>query len=143
VAGYFRPRLPRHANAIELRVEAAGAGPTVQGDPILLEWALESLVKNAIDALKGRPGSIVLRVESEPGRGILRVIDDGPGIEGTIRRTLFQAGISTKTGGWGIGLALASRVAHEAHDGELTLETTPTGASFRLSLPLMDETRAS
>jgi signal transduction histidine kinase len=143
VAGYFRPRLPRHANAIELRVEAAGAGPTVQGDPILLEWALESLVKNAIDALKGRPGSIVLRVESEPGRGILRVIDDGPGIEGTIRRTLFQAGISTKTGGWGIGLALASRVAHEAHDGELTLETTPTGASFRLSLPLMNETRAS
>lgn len=139
VAGYFRPRLPRHANPIELRVEAAGAGPMVLGDPILLEWALESLVKNAIDALKGRSGSIVLRVESEPGRGVLRVIDDGPGIEGSIRRTLFQAGITTKTGGWGIGLALASRVAHEAHDGDLALEPSATGACFRLSLPLQPE----
>ncbi len=140
VAGYFRPRLPRHANPIELRVEAAGAGPMVLGDPILLEWALEALVKNAIDALRGRSGTITLRVEAESGQGVLRVIDDGPGIEGAIRRTLFQAGITTKTGGWGIGLALAYRVAHEAHGGDLTLEPTPTGACFRLSLPLKDET---
>lgn len=143
VAGYFRPRLPRHANPIELRVEAAGAGPMVLGDPILLEWALESLVKNAIDALKGRSGSIVLRVESEPGRGVLRVIDDGPGIDGSIRRTLFQPGITTKTGGWGIGLALASRVARDAHDGDLALEPSATGACFRLSLPLQPEAEPS
>ncbi len=139
VAGYFRPRLPRHANPIELHVEAAGAGPMVLGDPILLEWALESLVKNAIDALRGRAGTIILRVESEGKYGVLRVIDDGPGIEGSIRRTLFQAGISTKTGGWGIGLALATRVAQEAHGGDLTLEPTATGACFRLSLPLQHE----
>lgn len=143
VAGYFRPRLPRHANPIELRVEAAGAGPTVLGDPILLEWALESLVKNAIDALKGRSGTIVLRVETEGTHGVFRVIDDGPGIEGSIRRTLFQAGITTKTGGWGIGLALATRVAQEAHEGNLTLEPTPTGACFRLSLPLRDKASAT
>ena len=139
VAGYFRPRLPRHANPIELRVEAAGAGPNVLGDTILLEWALESLVKNAIDALRGRSGTIVLRVDSEGRHGVLRVIDDGPGIEGSIRRTLFQPGITTKTGGWGIGLALATRVAQEAHDGDLVLEPSPTGACFRLSLPLQDE----
>ncbi|HEX5004800.1 MAG TPA: HAMP domain-containing sensor histidine kinase [Gemmatimonadales bacterium] len=142
VAGYYRPRLPRHANPIELRVEAAGAGPTVLGDPILLEWALESLVKNAIDALRGRSGTIILRVESEGRQGVLRVIDDGPGIEGSIRRTLFQPGISTKTGGWGIGLALATRVAQEAHQGSLSLEPSPTGACFRLSLPLHDEAAA-
>jgi len=143
VAGYFRPRLPRHANPIELRVEAGDAGPTVLGDPILLEWALESLVKNAIDALRGRSGTIILRVESEGRFGVIRVIDDGPGIEGSIRRSLFQPGISTKTGGWGIGLALATRVAREAHGGDLTLEPTPTGASFRLSLPLQDEGSAA
>jgi len=143
VAGYFRPRLPRHANPIELRVEAAGAGPTVLGDTILLEWALESLVKNAIDALRGRSGTIVLRVASEGRQGVLRVMDDGPGIEGSIRRTLFQPGITTKTGGWGIGLALATRVAQEAHDGDLVLEPSPTGACFRLSLPLHDEAAAT
>lgn len=139
VAGYFRPRLPRHANPIELRVEAASAGPTVLGDPILLEWALESLVKNAIDALRGRSGTITLRVESEGRDGVLRIIDDGPGIEGSVRRTLFQPGITTKTGGWGIGLALATRVAQEAHEGSLTLEPSPTGACFRLALPLHHE----
>jgi len=143
VAGYFRPRLPRHANPIELRVEAADAGPVVLGDPILLEWALESLVKNAIDALRGRSGTITLRVESEGNQAILRVIDDGPGIEGAVRRTLFQPGISTKTGGWGIGLALATRVVQEAHEGELSLEGSPTGAVFRISLPLPDEGSAA
>ena len=69
VAGYFRPRLPRHANMIDLRVEAPGAGPTVLGDPVLLEWALESLVKNAIDALQGRPGAIILRIGAEEDMG--------------------------------------------------------------------------
>jgi len=143
VAGYFRPRLPRHANPIELRVEAADAGPIVLGDPILLEWALESLVKNAIDALRGRSGTIILRVESEGNRAVLRVIDDGPGIEGAVRRTLFQPGISTKTGGWGIGLALATRVVQEAHEGELSLDASPTGAVFRISLPIQDEGTAA
>jgi nitrogen-specific signal transduction histidine kinase len=71
------------------------------------------------------------------------VIDDGPGIEGSVRRTLFQPGITTKTGGWGIGLALATRVAQEAHEGDLTLEPTPSGACFRLSLPLQDEATAT
>ena len=65
VGGYFRPRLPKRANPIELRLEAPGAGPTVVGDPVLLEWALESLVKNAIDALQGRGGTIILRVGAD------------------------------------------------------------------------------
>ena len=69
VAGYYRPRLPRRANPIELRLEAPGAGPTVLGDPVLLEWALESMVKNAIDALQGRSGTIILRVGAEEGMG--------------------------------------------------------------------------
>ena len=80
VAGYFRPRLPERANPIELRLEAPGMGPMVVGDPVLLEWALEALVKNAIDALQGRSGTIILRVGAEQGMGEIRVIDDGPGI---------------------------------------------------------------
>ena len=56
-------------------------GPTVQGDPVLLEWALEALVKNAIDALQGRGGrSSRSRAEVDGDRGELRVIDDGPGV---------------------------------------------------------------
>jgi signal transduction histidine kinase len=136
VAGYFRPRLPRHANMIDLRVEAAGAGPTVLGDPVLLEWALEALVKNAIDALQGRPGAIILRVGAEDRMGALRVIDDGPGIAKELRRTLFEPGTTTKRGGWGIGLALSRRVVEDAHEGELSLEPTEKGTSFLIRVPL-------
>ena len=70
VAGYFRPRLPRRANPD--RAAARGTpvrGPSSQGDPVLLEWALEALVKNAIDALQGRGGTIILRVGAEQGIG--------------------------------------------------------------------------
>jgi signal transduction histidine kinase len=136
VAGYFRPRLPRHTNMIELRVEAPGAGPMVLGDPVLLEWALEALVKNAIDALQGRPGAIILRVSAEGMMGGIRVIDDGPGIAKELRRTLFEPGITTKRGGWGIGLALSRRVVEGAHGGVLTLEPTEKGTCFLIRVPL-------
>ena len=136
VAGYFRPRLPRHANMIDLRVEAAGAGPTVLGDPVLLEWALESLVKNAIDALQGRPGTIILRVGAEDQMGIIRVVDDGPGVAKDLRRTLFEPGITTKRGGWGIGLALSRRVVEDAHEGALVLEPAEKGTCFVIRVPL-------
>ena len=136
VANYFRPRLPRRANPIELRLEAPGMGPMVEGDPVLLEWALESLVKNAIDALQGRSGTIILRVGAEQGMAEVRVIDDGPGVPKEIRRTLFEPGVTTKRGGWGIGLALTRRVVEDAHGGVLVLETTDKGASFLMRVPL-------
>lgn len=136
VANYFRPRLPWRANPIELRLEAPGMGPMVEGDPVLLEWALESLVKNAIDALQGRSGTIILRVGAEHGMGEVRVVDDGPGVPKDIRRTLFEPGITTKRGGWGIGLALSRRVVEDAHGGTLLLETTDKGACFLIRLPL-------
>lgn len=140
VAGYFRPRLPRRANPIELKLEARGMGPMVVGDAVLLEWALEALVKNAIDALQGRSGTIILRVGAEQGMGEIRVMDDGPGVPREIRRTLFEPGITTKRGGWGIGLALSRRVVADAHRGVLTLEQTEKGASFLIRVPLAAQT---
>jgi len=142
VAGYFRPRLPKHANAIELRVDAAGPGPDVEGDPILLEWALESLVKNAIDALKGRAGTIILKVDLLERKAVLRVIDDGPGVPKEIRGHIYQPGTSTKEGGWGIGLALSRRVIEDNHDGTLALEPTEVGATFALTLPITKQAKA-
>jgi len=136
VAAYFRPRLPRHANTITLVVESAGAGPVVLGDAILLEWALESLVRNAIDALKGQSGTITLATGVESPYATLRVQDDGPGVAREIRRTLFDPGITTKSGGWGVGLALARRVVEDGHGGELALETTEKGASFLIRIPM-------
>jgi signal transduction histidine kinase len=136
VANYYRPRLPRHANAVRVSVRAPSAGPVIQGDPVLLEWALEAMVKNAIDALQGRDGSITIAAEVRGEMALLRVIDDGPGVPREIRRTLFQPGITTKRGGWGIGLALARRVVEDGHGGHLSLEPTAHGTSLLMRFPL-------
>lgn len=135
VADYFRPRLPTRANRIAMVVDAPEAGPTVLGDPILIEWALESLVKNAIDALQGREGTITLHVDQEADAATIRVMDDGPGIPGELRRRIFEPGITTKSSGWGIGLALARRVVEDSHGGELILESSEPGATFLIRIP--------
>jgi len=140
VAGYFRPRLPKHTNRIELDVLAPSAGPAILGDPVLLEWALEAMVKNAIDALQGRGGRITLAVRTDGADAVLRVIDDGPGVPRELRRTIFEPGITSKRGGWGIGLALARRVVADGHDGMLTLEPSETGTTFVMRLPLAPTT---
>ena len=103
---------------------------------MLLEWALESLVKNAIDALQGRPGAIILRIGAEDNMGAIRVIDDGPGVPKELRRTLFEPGTTTKRGGWGIGLALSRRVVEDAHGGALMLGADREGNLFRDAHPL-------
>jgi signal transduction histidine kinase len=140
VAGYYRPRLPKHANAIQLNVRAPSAGPVILGDPVLLEWALEAMVKNAIDALQGRGGTITLAAEVAGDTATLRVMDDGPGVPREIRRTLFQPGITTKRGGWGIGLALARRVVVDGHQGVLSLEPTSRGTTLLMRFPLATPT---
>lgn len=136
VAGYYRARLPRHANAISVQVEAPRAGPIILGDPVLLEWALEALVKNAADALQGRGGTIILAATAEDGEALVRIADDGPGVPREIRRTLFEPGVTTKRGGWGIGLALVRRVVEDGHGGSLTLEPTDIGTTFLMRFPI-------
>ena len=135
VANYFAPRLPRHANKIALRVNARSAGPIVMGDPVLLEWAVEALIRNSIDALSGRGGRIDASVRLEGNTVSVIVEDDGPGVGIEVRDNLFEPGITTKSGGWGIGLALASRIIEDVHGGHLRFEPMERGARFVAELP--------
>jgi signal transduction histidine kinase len=137
VVHYFQPRLPALSSAVRLDLEAPGAGPTTMGDPVLLEWALEALVKNAIDALSGRGGHIRVIVEPRDGAARIRVRDDGPGIAPEVRGSLFEPGVSTKTGGWGLGLALARRIVERQHGGRLTFHAGSGGTEFVVDLPVM------
>jgi signal transduction histidine kinase len=129
-------RIGRPARRDRVAVGATAAGPFVAGDPVLLEWALEALVRNAVDALSGRDGTITLQVACDARHAVVRVLDDGPGIAPEVRGRLFEPGATTKSGGWGIGLALARRIVEDVHDGRLTLGSPAIGTEFVLDLPL-------
>lgn len=134
VAAYFRARVPTLAQRVTVSSSHHG-DLVVQGDPVLLEWALESLTKNAIDALAGRDGKVEISAESLPeGRVRVRVSDDGPGVPREIRNQIFDPGFSTKEKGWGIGLSLARRIVRDSHGGELLLVPSERGATFDMVL---------
>jgi signal transduction histidine kinase len=128
--------LPRHAHPVTLTVEAPSAGPAINADEVLIEWALEALVRNALDALSGRGGSILITVEDGNDCATIRVADDGPGISPAVRTAIFEPGVTTKQGGWGIGLALAKRIVEDVHGGRLEIAPSAVGATFVAELPV-------
>ena len=135
VAAYFRIRVPTRSHAVAIAVGAPSEPLHVQADAVLLEWAVESLVRNSVDALAGRGGRILLQVDrTDDGRVRLRVADDGPGIPRELRARIFDAGFTTKSSGWGIGLPLARRIVEEWHGGKLVLVTGGRGATFDVIL---------
>ena len=138
VVTYFRPRLPTLAHSVTLTLASPGAGPTATGDPVLIEWALEGIVKNAIDALSGRGGHIEVEVQGTDRAGRFSVRDDGPGVPADMQGRLFDPGVSSKTGGWGIGLALARRIVEQQHGGRVSFHPGEQGRGsvFVLEFPL-------
>jgi signal transduction histidine kinase len=135
VAAYFRARVPTLANTITIESDIAQGLSVVHGDPVLLEWAVEVLTKNAIDALAGRGGTIRLAAHPTSEHAVMiRVSDDGPGIPRELRDRVFDPGFSTKKSGWGIGLSLAKRIVEENHGGKLLLAPTTQGATFEIIL---------
>jgi signal transduction histidine kinase len=135
VTNYFGARVPTLAHAVTIQLKTSGDLP-MKGDAVLIEWALEAVVKNAVDALAGRGGQIVVEGTRLPEGDIrIRVSDDGPGVPRELRRRVFEAGFTTKERGWGIGLALAQRIVAEWHRGSLALMPSDRGATFEFIFP--------
>lgn len=138
---YFAARLPSLGGRVRLETELPEIAPLVQGDEVLLEWAFENLVKNAIDSLAGRRGTIRIAYGGvNADRAVFRVEDDGPGVPEHLRDTLFEVGVTTKSGGWGVGLSLARRIVVDVHGGALRLEPSDGGAVFCVELPIAETT---
>jgi signal transduction histidine kinase len=134
---YLDVRLPRLAAGVELELEVDEGIPPVAGNAVLLTWAFENVVKNALDALGGRGGKISIRAEGgEKGMVHVSVTDTGPGVPYELRREIFEPGVTSKAGGWGVGLALSRRIIEGVHKGRIELgEDDGTGATFHFHIP--------
>ncbi|UCC47959.1 MAG: HAMP domain-containing histidine kinase [Gemmatimonadota bacterium] len=145
LADYFSLRLPRMERSIKLDVQIAPELPPVAGNPVLLEWAFENIIKNAVDVLAGRGGRIQVSAESaEAGRSVrIRFLDDGPGVPHELRKKIFEPGTSRKAGGWGVGLSLARRIVEDTHGGSIQLGRPRAGAEFIVGLPVMSPERVA
>lgn len=103
----------------------------------LIEWVIENLCKNAVDAMAGI-GELHISISNDSkNRVVVDIRDTGKGIaKGNLRR-VFKAGFSTKKRGWGLGLTLAKRIVEIYHDGSLFVKETEVGkgTTFRMILP--------
>jgi signal transduction histidine kinase len=140
VEGYLRNRIPRLGPGVRLEVEVDRDLVPVRGNAVLLAWALENVVKNALDALAGRGGVISLKAfHREPDWVTLQVRDSGPGVDPDIREKLFDPGVTTKSGGWGVGLSLSRRIVERIHGGRIELISSGSeGTTFQFLLPRAD-----
>jgi signal transduction histidine kinase len=141
---YFKPRLPKLGNGITLRTRVRKGVPAVRANRVLLAWALENVVKNAVDALGGRGGRILIAGEAgNDGRVHVYIAHDGPGVPAHLRERIFEPGVSTKVGGWGVGLSLTRRIVHELHGGRVVVRARRRGgAVFDITLPAAGEASA-
>jgi signal transduction histidine kinase len=138
---YLVARIPRLAKkGIDLVVDVPPGLPRIKGNEVLLIWAFENVVKNALDALAGRGGKITIYARDIGGKWVsVRIRDTGPGVDPAVRDRIFEPGVSTKAGGWGVGLALSRRIVEGVHRGRIELLETQEGTTFQIRLPVADD----
>ena len=136
--GYQKKRLPSLGKEVEIK-EHYGNVPRTLVNMDLLEWAVENLVKNAIDAQDKSKGIVEVRTTYVPQKHVvsIEVEDNGRGMDQKSSKKIFEPGYTTRKGGWGLGLPLARRVVEEYHGGKLRLvRTTPgRGSLFVIEIP--------
>jgi signal transduction histidine kinase len=130
-------------HAITTQVALTAELPRVLGHKGQLQEVFFNLVRNAIEAMDAlKDGRRLLHVRSArdgDGMVVVEVEDCGPGIEPGRREDIFEAFITTKPHGMGLGLAICRMIA-ERHDGKLGVAPAqPSGSVFSVVLPGVPE----
>lgn len=108
-------------------------------NPQLYSWTIENLVKNAIDAMKGK-GDLALVMIPLENKVKINIIDTGKGLNKSQFTSIFEPGYTTKKRGWGLGLSLAKRIVEDFHDGKIKVAQSQInkGTTIQISLKTMD-----
>ena len=137
-AEYYRRRLPFDGKGTEI-VCNLNPLPKVSLNGQLVAWAIENLLKNALQAVDPQNGRI--EIFSGPSKdnkyAVVEISDNGKGISPGTARKLFRPGFTTKKRGWGLGLTLSRRIVEEYHRGRIALlRSKPGETTFQIVLPV-------
>lgn len=143
IAAYMKTRI---SSRVSLSVNCSPSALRVDMSEPLMEWVLENMIKNAVDAMDGH-GSITITTTPLPAdrrRGPsarIDITDTGKGIARRDFKTVFNPGFTTKSRGWGLGLTLAKRIVEQYHGGSIFVaDSTPgEGSTFSVILPLASD----
>lgn len=125
----------RFSKQIEFTFSAPKHPIWVQLNPILHSWTIENLVKNAIDAMKGK-GKLQLAIVADADAVKINVTDTGSGIQKKQFQTIFEPGFTTKKRGWGLGLSLTKRIVEEYHKGTIKVLHSEIGKGTTMQVLL-------
>ena len=106
-------------------------------NPQLFAWVIENLLKNALDAIQSKEGSITINAGEKGNKFYIDVSDTGKGIPKSHFNKVFEPGFTTKKRGWGLGLSLTRRIVENYHKGKIFVKSSEVdkGTVFRVLLP--------
>ena len=130
---YLKSRFPEKVN-IKMNFEKEEV--LVPVSQVLLNWVIENICKNAVDAIKGK-GEIEVCVIEEKTHVLINISDNGEGINRSILKNIFKPGVTSKKRGWGLGLSLSKRIVEQYHKGSLFVMQSEkgVGTTFTIKLP--------
>jgi signal transduction histidine kinase len=134
---YFQRRLPHRQKHVEI-IESHQNVPKVEANEDLLQWVIENLIRNSLDAIDKDDGRIEISTEYDPKKKDVMIIykDNGKGIPRKNRSKVFLPGYSSKKHGWGLGLAIVKRIIEGYHGGRIRIaESGSGGSTFVVTLP--------
>ncbi|MEC4003259.1 HAMP domain-containing sensor histidine kinase [Flavobacterium sp. SUN052] len=123
----------RFSNQVIFSFSAPKESIMVSLNPALHSWTIENLMKNAIDAMKGR-GSLSLAIENDGHSIKINVTDSGKGIPKNQFKRVFEPGFTTKRRGWGLGLSLTKRIVEEYHKGKIKVFHSEIGKGTTMQI---------
>ncbi len=126
----------RSSSKVTFTTNVIGNTPvTTYISPLLFDWVIENLLKNALDAMNGA-GAITILIKNEKERINIDISDTGKGISKKNLQKVFKPGFTTKKRGWGLGLSLSKRIVEQYHKGHLYVRSSDPkkGTTFRITL---------
>ena len=129
---YLKSRLPEK---VLIEVHSETPSIIVPVSVVLLNWVIENICKNAVDAMKGE-GLIKIEMEEDESHVKIQINDTGKGIEPELISSIFKPGVTSKKRGWGLGLSLSKRIIEEYHKGKIFVKSSVKGKGTTFSVLL-------